>query len=296
MPVSTINTNVGSYVALNNLRSVSLQLQATEKKISTGYVVADALDNGAVFGVAQQVRSQISGNEAANQELGSFIGTVQVAAAAATGISNTLSDIRAIMTHISNPTLDENSRAQYRVQFESLVDQMLNFINSGNYNGTNLMSDTDRSLPVIQDGSGTTLNVETSRFNMYSALNGLVTKAGAAVVAPLVPNKNYAQTLATSDYTNAASYLAAGGTFLSVSNSISTVLNRIGTLNSRATLQQTFNKTVTDSLAVGLGALVDADLAAESANLTAVQTKQQLATQSLSIANQNPSIYLKLFQ
>ncbi|MCX8500702.1 MAG: flagellin [Alphaproteobacteria bacterium] len=288
MTVSTINTNIGSYVALANLRTVSLQLQATEKKISTGYVVNDALDNGAIFGVAQGVRSQISGSLAANQELGSFIGTVQVAAAAATGISNTLSDIRGILTHISNPTLDANSLLQYQVQFESLVDQMKNFINSGNYNGTNLMS-TGNALPIIQDGNGTVLTVIGTQFNIYSALQGFLT--GPAGVGPF-----NASPVPVATWTSAANYLSVGGTFFSVSNSISTILNRIGTLNARATLQQNFNKTVNDSLAVGLGALVDADLAAESANLTAIQTKQQLSTQSLSIANQNPSIYLKLFQ
>ncbi|MCX8500703.1 MAG: flagellin, partial [Alphaproteobacteria bacterium] len=263
MPVSTINTNVGAYVALANLRDVSLQLQATEKKISTGYTVSDALDNGAIFGVAQGIRSQISGSVAANQELGNFIGTVQTAAAAATGISNTLSDIRAVLTHISNPTLDPNSLSQYQVQFSSLVDQMNNFLFSGNYNGVNLLSSA-QSLPIIQDGNGTTLVVLGTQFNVGSALQGLF--------VPLAVATGFAaQVGAVSGWTSASSYLAPGGSFYSVANSVSTILNRIGTLNARATLQQNFNKTVNDSLAVGLGALVDADLAAESANLTATQ-------------------------
>ncbi|MDI9409176.1 MAG: flagellin [Candidatus Pacebacteria bacterium] len=288
MPVSTINTNVGAYVALANLRTVSLELQVTEKKISTGYIVADALDNGAIFGVAQGIRSQISGSVAANQELGSFIGTVQTAAAAATGISNTLSDIRAVLTHISNPTLDPLSLSQYQVQYISLVEQMNNFLFSGNYNGVNLLSNA-QALPIIQDGNGTTLLVVGTQFDVGSALQGLF--------GPVQSATGYAAVVgAVSGWTSASSYLAPGGSFFSVAQSISTVLNRIGTLNSRATLQQNFNKTVNDSLSVGLGALVDADLAAESANLTATQAKQQLSTQSLSIANQNPSIYLRLFQ
>ena len=290
MPVSSINTNVGAYVALQNLNTVNLNLQKSQKQISTGYVVADALDNGAVFGVAQSVRSQITGSYAANQELGGFIGAVQTAAAAATGISNTLSDIRSVLTHISNPTLDKTSREQYQVQYVSLVDQMSNFLQSGNYNGTNLLSNA-ASLPIIQDGNGTLLTVSGAQFNIGSALQGFFAPntAGAGGAFP-------ATTVAASDYTNAASYLGANGSFFSISASVSTVLNRIGTLNSRATLQQTFNQTVINSLSVGLGALVDADLAAESANLTALQTKQQLSTQSLAIANQSPAIILKLFQ
>ena len=288
MPVSTINTNIGSYAALGNLRTIQAQLDAVTKQVSTGYIVADALDNGAVFGVAQSVRAQISGSIASNQELGNFIGTVQTTAAAATGISNTLSEIRAVLTHLANPFQTAVAREQYQEQFASLCESLITYRNSGNYNGVNLLSTTN-SLAVIQDAQGSLLIINGRDYNIASALNGIL--SGGFGAAPLASNATIVSTA-----TNAASALMENGSFLSALGSVSSVLNRIGSLNNRTTMQQDFNVTVQNALSTGLGALVDADLAADSARLTALQVKQQLATQSLSIANQNPNTLLKLFQ
>ncbi|MCX8505406.1 MAG: flagellin [Alphaproteobacteria bacterium] len=288
MPVSTINTNIGSYAALGNLRTIQEQLDAVTKQVSTGYIVADALDNGAVFGVAQSVRAQISGSIASNQELGNFIGTVQTTAAASTGISNTLSEIRAVLTHIANPFQDKISLEQYQEQFASLCESLITYRNSGNYNGTNLLS-TNNSLSVLQDAQGTLLIINGRDYNIASALSGILT--GGTGVNVLASN---ASVVANS--TNAASCLMQNGVFLTVVGSVSSVLNRIGALNNRTSMQQDFNTTVQNALSTGLGSLVDADMAADSARLTALQVKQQLATQSLSIANQNPNTLLKLFQ
>ncbi|MDI9349613.1 MAG: flagellin [Candidatus Symbiobacter sp.] len=288
MPISTINTNIGAYAALGNLRTIQEQLDSVTKQVSTGYIVADALDNGAVFGVAQSVRAQISGSVASNQELGNFIGTVQTTAAASTGISNTLSEIRAVLTHLANPFQDRISNEQYREQFASLCDSLITYRNSGNYNGTNLLSNNN-SLAVLQDAQGTLLIINGTDYNIASALNGILIGGAGTTVLQSNP-------AAVSNSTNAASMLMQGGTFLSVVGSVSTVLNRIGALNNRTSMQQDFNTTVQNALSTGLGSLVDADMASDSARLTALQVKQQLATQSLSIANQNPNTLLKLFQ
>lgn len=278
MPISTINTNIGAYAALGNLRTIQEQLDSVTKQVSTGYIVADALDNGAVFGVAQSVRAQISGSVASNQELGNFIGTVQTTAAASTGISNTLSEIRAVLTHLANPFQDRISNEQYREQFASLCDSLITYRNSGNYNGTNLLSNNN-SLAVLQDAQGTLLIINGTDYNIASALNGILIGGAGTTVLQSNP-------AAVSNSTNAASMLMQGGTFLSVVGSVSTVLNRIGALNNRTSMQQDFNTTVQNALSTGLGSLVDADMASDSARLTALQVKQQLATQSLSIANQ----------
>lgn len=84
-----------------------------------------------------------------------------------------------------------------------------------------------------------------------------------------------------------------------VDEAISTVNTALATIGSRLAQvegQQEFTKQLTDSIREGLGALVDADLAEESARLTSLQTRQQLATQSLSIANQQSQSLLSLFR
>jgi flagellin len=97
----------------------------------------------------------------------------------------------------------------------------------------------------------------------------------------------------TDSFTNASSAIDI------VNEAISTVNRIVAELGARLSQvegQQEFTKQLTDSLKEGLGALVDADLAEESARLTSLQTKQQLAIQSLSIANQQGQALLGLFR
>jgi flagellin len=79
-------------------------------------------------------------------------------------------------------------------------------------------------------------------------------------------------------------------------NSVKTALSALGTASNQIQTQSNFVKTLTDALTNGVGDLVDADLAAESAQLQSLQTKQQLGIQSLSIANQGPGAVLTLFR
>jgi flagellin len=79
-------------------------------------------------------------------------------------------------------------------------------------------------------------------------------------------------------------------------NLVATSLNVVGALNQRLSNQVDYNSSISDALTQGLGSLVDANLPAESARLQSLQVKQQLATQSLAIANQGPSVLLTLFR
>ncbi|MCX8500685.1 MAG: flagellin [Alphaproteobacteria bacterium] len=280
----TLNTNSAAYVALANLRTVQDALQATEKKISTGYTVSDALDNGAAFGVAQLTRGVIAGNNAVSQELGNFSGLVTVASASATQISNNLSDIRAVLSHLSSTALDANSQAQYATQLQSLVSSISNFIRGAQYGSTNLLSNGTTFNILADHQAANSIQFAGTDFNIVSSYNVLNTLSTVTFAAGNIVN--FA--------TNAQSYLAQS--FGSVSSSISTVLNFVGSLNRSLNTQLNFNATVRSALSNALGALVDADLAAESANLSALQVKQSLSTQALTIANQGPNTLLRLFQ
>lgn len=312
---TTVNTNAAAYVALRNLRDVQGALAATEKQVSTGYTVADAFDNGAVFGVAQLVRGDIAANQAASEELGNFTGLVQTASAGATQVSQTLSEIRAVLTHLSSQTLSTTQFGQYFTQYNSLVDSINKFTFGSTYNGQNLLS-SSQSLSVLADQKGGTIAVSGSSY-LLAQTSTTVTTAGAdvksatdALVSVGEVIKGWAAATASGTSTDVSSAAASIQAFLNtntlagftsigfnaVENSTSTVLNAIGALNRQATAQINFNSTLRDSLSVGLGSLVDADLAKQSANLTALQVKQQLATQALSIANQAPNILTTLFR
>ncbi|MDI9409204.1 MAG: flagellin [Candidatus Pacebacteria bacterium] len=280
----TLNTNSAAYIALANLRTVQTALEGSEKRISTGYVVSDALDNGAVFGVAQFTRSQIAGNSAVSQELGNFSGLVQTASAAATQISNDLSDIRAVLSHLSSTALDSNSQQQYATQLQQLVSSISNFIRGAQYGSTNLLSN-GQSFNILADhNAGNNISISGTNFNISTPYVALNTLANASFAVAQLP----------SFASNAQNFLQTS--FGSIGNSVSTVLNFVGALNRSFNTQLNFNATVRSALNNALGSLVDADLTAESANLTALQVKQSLSTQALTIANQGPSSLLRLFQ
>jgi len=88
MPLNSVNTNIGAEVALQSLNLTITQLQSTEKRVSTGYRVADAADDGAAFAVAQKVRSDVTALTTVNQQLGSAKGLVGTALTGLTTISS----------------------------------------------------------------------------------------------------------------------------------------------------------------------------------------------------------------
>lgn len=108
---------------------------------------------------------------------------------------------------------------------------------------------------------------------------------------------------ATSDVTGFVSGTAAGGdptaavtTVETSINNLKKALSRLGAAATRLEVQGDFVKKLTDTMEIGVGQLVDADLAAESALLQSLQVKQQLGMQALSIANQQPGSVLALFR
>ena len=101
---------------------------------------------------------------------------------------------------------------------------------------------------------------------------------------------------APADVTAAQAALADGGDFETVESAIADALNQFGSDSNYIDSQIRYNKDKVDAMEGGLGALVDADLAKESAKLQSLQIRQQLGTQAMSIANQSPQTLLSLFR
>jgi flagellin len=145
-----------------------------------------------------------------------------------------------------------------------------------------------KTLAAAIEAGGTTSAYEAD----YTAL---VAEIGAAVTAA-----TFDGTAALTAPTPSTALAAAGSaTAANVQLTIDAwtgALQTIGTNAKSYERQITFNTKLQDSLEAGAGNLVDADLAKESAKLTALQTKQQLGVQALSIANSSSSILLSLFR
>jgi len=272
--MSSVNTNLNALVALRTLTSVQGDLAATQKRVSTGYRVSDAFDNGAIFAVAQSIRNSIAGIDAVNSQLQGAQGLVSVSAASLTQASDLMTQVRDILTRLSDQSISSDTRIQLATQFTNLIATINNNVVTATYQGTNLVG-TSGTIGVVQDVLANQLTL-TGQFS---------------TIGTVVSNLSVVQ---MTSITSAGTFLL--NTFLTELNLVATSLNTIGSLNQRVANQTQFNTSIEDAFTTGLSALVDADLPAESARLQSLQIKQQLATQSLSIANQGPAVLLTLFR
>jgi len=276
MSLNSVNTNIGAMVALQSLNRTNEQLNVTQKRISTGLRVNDAKDDGAAFAVAQAVRADVAGLSAANEQLGGVKGILDTSLSGLNRVSDTMVKVRETLVRLADDTLNADQRAQYSAQYTALRTQIQNFITDATYNGRSLLSTT---API--GGNITTTRNEDGTTFTITAVDG----AGTLVVAAAPATAAAAQTA-----------LGAGGDFETIQTAISNALNTFGSDARYVDAQISYNKDKADALEAGLGALIDADLAKESARLQSLQIRQQLGTQALSIANQAPQTLLSLFR
>jgi flagellin len=276
MSFNSVNTNRQAVFALQSLNLTNSELGGVQKRVSTGYRVADAKDDGGAFAVAQAVRSDVAGVTAVGEQLGGVKGVLQTTFAALSVVSDTMKQVRATLTRLADGAINGDQRAQYVKQYELLTDQISDFIDDATYNGRTLLSTGTASggdITGIRNEGGGTFTIE--------AVDGGTLKLS---------------TTAPADATTAQAMIASGGDFDDIDGLISTALNEFGASMQYVENQIVYNSKKVDAMNEGLGALVDADLAKESSKLQALQTRQQLGIQTLGIANQGPQVLLSLFR
>ena len=270
---NSINTNVGAMVALRYLNMTNTELSNVQDRVSTGLKVIGAKDNASSFAIAQGIRGDIKGIAAVQQGLANGRGVAAVAIAGATSVSDMLIEIKAKAIEGLNPGNTSEQQAIINADYAELVGQVLNFVQNAEYNGRNILISGASAINVIADidGGAMTLRAQDLEGTAYSQLN--------------------AQNLA-----NVTAASAALTQVNAVINTVNVALGQLGADARKIEFQDTFLTTVSNAVEEGLGTIVDADLAKESAKLQALQVKQQLAVQTLSIANSSPNILLGLFQ
>jgi len=271
---NSILTNPSAFTALRTLNSINRNLDTTQNRVSTGLKVSGALDNASSFAIAQGIRAELSGIDAVSQGLNNAKGIGNVAIAGVTGVSNLLSDIRGKLTELANEGITTAQRNILQSDFNELVSQAANFIANASFNGVNLIASGAGSVNTLSNLAGGTLSL-----TAQSAVN---TQVGNLATAAL------------SSATNAQSILA--NEFSNLESVVNTALGSLGAEVRALNLQTQFLEQIRDATEEGLGNIVDADLARESARLTSLQVQQQLSTQTLGIANQRPQSLLGLFR
>lgn len=275
--MSSILTNNSAMVALQTLRSINSDLAKTQGEISTGKTVASAKDNSAIWAISKVMESDVSGFKAVSDSLSLGESTVAVASAGAEQITNILNEMKEKVVAATGENVDHT---KITTDVNELKAQITSIIEASQFNGANLLN--------TAGAAGITV------------LSSLNRDAGGAVTASniTVASVNFETNLdlTTIDVSSAT---AADTSIAAMETLIQTAVDGAATLGASAKRiedQGEFVSKVMDAMKMGMGSLVDADMEEASARLQALQVQQQLASQSLSIANQAPQNILSLFR
>jgi flagellin len=272
----SVNTNSGALIALQNLNSTSSQLQTAQNIVSTGLAVSSAKDNGAVWAIAQNERATVGALDSVKSSLQNGQSVIDVANSAGTTVSNLLTQLQQKALAATDTSLDTASRASLNSDFVSLRNQITSTVANATFNGVNLLNGSVTSISSLANAQGT--SVLTTQGENLSLGGTIVTLSATATIS-----------------TTAAASTALSAVEASLSN-VDNALASLGTSSNALDTHLNFVSNLQDTLTSGIGNLVNADLAKESATLQALQTKQQLGIEALSIANSSSSALLSLFR
>ena len=276
MALNSVNTNTGAMVALQNLNATNRDLDVVQNRINTGKKVDSAKDNGAIWAIAQTQRGTSNALNAVKDSLQRGQSTIDVAIAGGETVSDLLVQMKEKALAAADTTLDTASRSALSEDFKSLRDQIAKSVSNADFNGSNMIKAAGATITALANADGT------SKITVAAQSLAL----GGA-------NVTVAATASLSTATIAAAMVATVST--SITN-VGAALAKLGTGSRALENHQSFVGKLQDTIDGGVGNLVDADLARESAKLQALQTKQQLGIQALSIANSSSSALLGLFR
>jgi flagellin len=272
--MTSVNTNVGAMVALQNLNKTNADLMQVQTRINTGLKVATAKDNGAIWAIAQNQRATSNALNAVKDSLQRGQSSVDVALSAGASISDLLLQMKEKALAASDSTISAASRTAYNDEFMSLRDQITKAVTNADFDGANMIKASGTTIQALANADGTS-KITVAAQDL--SLTGIGLTAASSIGTQTI----------------AAGMIA---TITTAITGVSSKLSKLGTGSKSLSAHLNFVNKLQDTLDAGVGNLVDADLAKESARLQALQTKQQLGIQALSIANQSSSSLLSLFR
>jgi flagellin len=272
----SVNTNTGAMVALQYLNQTNGQLQNTQNAINSGMKVASAKDDGATYAMAQNMRGDVAGYSAVMDSLHRGMSAVDVALSAGQSISDLLIQMKQKSLAASDQALDTASREALNEDFTALRDQISSIISNAVFDNFDMI-----------DGSTT-------------QITALASADGARKITVQAENMSLGGSIITIQSSSTISTQSAASAMIStVETSLTNVnaaLARLSSGSKKYSIQVDFVQKLSDTVTAGIGNLVDANMATESAKLQSLQVKQQLGVQALSIANQSPQVILSLFR
>ena len=274
-------TNIDTLVALNNFEKSSNTLDKSSKLISTGLKISDSKDDASNFSIAQGIRGEIKALDAIIRGLNNAKGIAKVALAGATAVSNLFQDIRQRVVEGSNPANTSAQQSLMQNDYSNLLQQMRQFMENSTFNDVNILIETNvpfntivgavNDVDVLKDLQGNSLILQGHRLDLSYALlfqEDITTPVNASQTLDVLlqEERRVQSTLAT-----------LGADYRSLQHQTGYLENL---------------KNVTE---IGLGNIIDADMARASVEYKASQVRKELGSQALNVANQCPKLLLSLF-
>ena len=274
---NSVHTNNAAAIALQNLTRTNDRLGDVQGRISTGLKVQGAKDNAAIWAIAQGQRADVGALSAVKQSLDRATSIADVALSAGESISDLLNQLKEKVVAAKDESLKTQSRQLLNADFQALLKAISSAVQNSSFDGGNILNGS------LTNGIRFLANADASSSITLSAKD---LSLGGAIIELAMSDSLLTLTGATQALTR-------------LDDSITQLNAALGEIGAQAKQIEAHNGFVTklmDTLESGIGNLVDADLAKESARLQALQVQQQLGAQALSIANQSPQISLSLFQ
>ena len=273
----SINTNKAALVSLQNLNATNDDLVTVQNRISTGRRVENAKDNASVWTIAQSQRGDLGSLNAVRMGLDRATSIAEVALTVGTNISDLFILLKEKVVAARDTTIDTTSRTLLDQDYRSLVNQIGRATQNAVFDGTNLFDGSvTGSLNFLADAK-TSLNITLTAQNL---------SFGGSII-----------TLASSSSITSASLASVALTNVQASIvNLNKALGALGAQLRQIEAHNIFLTKLSDAVEAGIGNLVDANVAKESARLQALNVKQELGTQALSIANRQPQQILNLFK
>ncbi|MEP3497227.1 MAG: flagellin, partial [Lentilitoribacter sp.] len=322
----SIMTNNAALAALQTMRSINMDLETTQSRISSGYKVETAKDNSAYWSIATTMRSDNKALGTVQDALGLGAAKVDTAYTGMNSSMEVVSEIKAKLVAAREPGVDKD---KINNELTELKNQLQSISESASFSGENWLKNADTATASDKDIVGsfnraadgtvsvTKLSVDVSGMiliDTVGAQRGALTAAYAGA-SPSGSLGTAGDNWVLIDVPASTGVTTAVGTEITLDNNtadsdidemISVVdhiyslmtdsASNLGAVNSRIEMQESFVGKLMDSIDKGVGRLVDADMNEESTRLKALQTQQQLGVQALSIANSASQNIMSLFR
>ncbi|AMS32830.1 flagellin [Betaproteobacteria bacterium UKL13-2] len=273
---TTINTNVVSLNAQRNLAASQSSLSTSMARLSSGLRVNSAKDDAAGLAIAERMNTQVKGMNVAIRNAGDAISLSQTAEGALGKVADSLQRMRELAVQSTNATNTAGDRSNLDAEFQQLNSEITRVLTGTTFNGTSLLNVAGTLDFQVGANNAATDKIAVSTTNLTTGTGVSGVTAGGITTAAL-------SLTAMDDIDTAITEIStARASFGAVQNRFESVI---------ANLQVN-----SENQAASRGRIVDADFAAETANLSKSQVLQQAGMAMVAQANALPNGVMQLLR